>query len=394
MKKIGVGLLALTMGTSAMAETPSIEELYEIIQKQQAEIEALKEQDKVVEERLDYTAEAVEQASSASGGGSGSASKTSIGGYGELHYNNYSDSSKDDQIDFHRFVLFFGHEFRDDLRFFSELEIEHAYSGDDLPGKVELEQAYVEWDYADQHRAKAGLFLLPVGILNETHEPDTFYGTERNPVEKNIIPTTWWESGAEAAGEFGSGFSYNAGAHSGLFIDTANGDYKVRDGRQKSAKAIANNGAFTGRLKYTGLAGLELALTAQYQTDVQQDKGTDSSDATLIETHAIYNVAGFGLRALYATWDISGTDFETVGADEQTGWYIEPSYRFNEKVGIFARYNEWNNFAGLAASQDNEVIDYGINYWFHPQVVFKADWSDDQNNSKNDTFNLGLGYSF
>ena len=37
--------------------------------------------------------------------------------------------------------------------------------------------------------------LVPVGFLNEVHEPPTFYGVERNPVEKNVIPTTWWEGG-------------------------------------------------------------------------------------------------------------------------------------------------------------------------------------------------------
>ncbi|OUR68170.1 porin, partial [Cycloclasticus sp. 46_83_sub15_T18] len=119
------------------------------------------------------------------------ADKTTIGGYGELHYNNLSGkggASDKDAIDFHRFVLFFGHEFSDDIRFFSELELEHSIAGDGKDGEVELEQAYIDFDLNDQHTARAGLFLLPVGIINETHEPPTFYGTERNPVEKNIIP--------------------------------------------------------------------------------------------------------------------------------------------------------------------------------------------------------------
>jgi len=394
MKKVGVGLLGLTLGASAMAATPTIEELYEIIQKQQAEIEALQNQSKVVEERLDYTVEAVEKSSSSSG--ESMFANTTIGGYGELHYNNYkyNENGKDDEIDFHRFVLFFGHEFNEDLRFFSELELEHSLAGDDKPGEVELEQAYIEWDYYGEQKAKAGLFLLPVGLLNETHEPETFYGTERNSVEKNIIPTTWWESGVAFTGEIAPGLSYDAAAHSGLFIDTASGDFKVRDGRQKSAEALANDGAYTGRIKYTGVPGLELALTGQYQSDVQQGKGSESSEATLWETHVAYNVAGFGVRALYATWDIDGNDFEAVGADEQTGWYVEPSYKFTEKFGVFARYSEWNNFAGLSSSEDNEAHDYGVNFWLHPQVVFKADWTDRKNGSDDDTFNLGVGYSF
>ena len=119
-----------------------------------------------------------------------------------MHYNNLSNQydgvdAKDDkdELDLHRFVLFFGHQFTNDVRFFSELEVEHNVAGEGKNGEVEIEQAYIEWDYTDNHALKSGVFLVPVGILNETHEPDTFYGVERNAVEKDIIPSTWWEGG-------------------------------------------------------------------------------------------------------------------------------------------------------------------------------------------------------
>ncbi len=147
-----------------------------------------------------------------------------FGGYGELHVNMLEDQATGESsniLDLHRFVLFFQHDFNERLRFNSELEIEHAYSGDNEPGKVELEQAYVEYDWAPNHNFKAGLFLIPVGILNETHEPPTFYGTERNPVEKYIIPTTWWEGGVSFTGSFADAFRYDFAAHSGLYHDGA-----------------------------------------------------------------------------------------------------------------------------------------------------------------------------
>ena len=135
------------------------------------------------EQRLEATADQVESSTSTS-----LFAKTTIGGYGELHYNNYEDTEAN--VDFHRFVLFFGHEFTEKLRFFSEFELEHSIAGEGQAGEVELEQAYVEYDYSDTITTKTGLFLIPVGIINETHEPPTFYGVERNGVEKNIIPAT------------------------------------------------------------------------------------------------------------------------------------------------------------------------------------------------------------
>ena len=97
---------------------------------------------------------------------------------------------------FHRFVLFFGHKFNAATRMFSEFELEHALAGEGKPGEVELEQAYIEHDFGDAFTGRAGVMLIPAGILNEVHEPPTFYGVERNNVEKNIIPSTWWEGGA------------------------------------------------------------------------------------------------------------------------------------------------------------------------------------------------------
>lgn len=328
------------------------------------------------------------------------ADKTTLGGYGELHYNNLSGkgtAADKDQIDFHRFVLFFGHEFTDSIRFFSELELEHSLSGDGKNGEVELEQAYIDFDLNDQHTARAGLFLLPVGIINETHEPPTFYGTERNPIEKNIIPATWWAAGTGLHGELGAGFSYAAYIHSGLSVDSG---FNIRSGRQKVSKAEANDLAATARLKYTGVAGLELSVSAQHQEDMGQGLVPGLESGHLIETHAIWSTGPFTLKALYAAWDINGSAIEAVGADKQRGFYLEPSYRVSEKFGVFARFNQWDNKAGsnsgAAANSEKEQWDIGINYWPHEDIVIKADYqyqSNDDNNEQNG-LNIGLGYQF
>lgn len=392
--------------------SPSNEEMWEIIQRQQEELDALKAEAKerddkleVTEDRLEQTADAVDQVTTTQS--KQWFNKTTLGGYAELHYNNWNNegdtgSEKDKkELDFHRFVLFIGHEFNERTRFYSELELEHTVAGEGQEGgEIELEQAYVEYDYLQRHRFKAGLFLLPVGILNETHEPDTFYGVERNKVETYIIPTTWWEGGIDFTGEFGRGFSYAAGVHSGLFLDDG---FEIRGGRQKVAKAKANALAGTARLKYTGVRGLELALTGQYQQDLYQDTLPDAVPGTLIEAHVIYQISGFGLRALAARWDIDDA-IEQIGegADVQQGWYIEPSWRFGEHWGIFGRYAFWDNQAGSNSgmAEDSGIGEahLGVNYWLLPNVVFKFDLQDQMPQMSGatelDGFNLGVGWSF
>ena len=394
-------LCVLTVIRDSRAETPSLEEMWETIQQQQKLIAELKarlddtdqrvtaNEVKVEEatEEVEAAAEAFETAQT-SGVGSSWADRTTIGGYGELHYNNREG---DDEVDFHRFVLYFGHEFTENIRFFSELELEHALAGEGKSGEVELEQAWIEADITDHHRLRAGLDIVPVGLVNYTHEPNTFYGVERPEVEVRIIPSTWWEAGISLNGELAPGWNYDVVLHSGLSTTT-----NIRSGRQKVSEANADHPAVTARLRYTGIPGLEVGSSFQYQSDITA--GVADNSATLFEGHVDWkHRTGLGLRALYTRWDLDDV-LSIAGDDTQYGYYIEPAYRFplgfiSGEVGVFARWSELD----YGNTKEEERIGFGINYWPIDQVAFKFDWiniDDVDADTSADTFNLGLAYQF
>ncbi|MBI2384175.1 MAG: porin [Gammaproteobacteria bacterium] len=368
---------------------PTTEELQRQLQQQQERIDVLAAQ-------LEKTADKAP-------------SKTHVGGYGEMHYNNLKDETagaEKKEVDFHRFVVYVAHDFTDKVRFFSELEVEHAWAGDNdkkdkfdnngkKPGEVELEQAYIEFDLPNNAKAKGGLFLVPVGILNETHEPPTFYGVERNPVEHNILLSTWWEGGAAIGGAIGdTGLGYDFAVHSGLKVGS---DFKVRDGRQKVAEASAEDLAYTVRLKYTGLPGVELASSYQRQEDVTQTIVGDAASAQLIEAHAVAQAGPFSARALWARWDIDGAAAKAAKRDEQDGFYAEAAYRVVPAFGFFSRYAVWDNGGSPGAGfTETEIrqVNTGFNYWPVENVVVKADVQTQSGGDDDDGFNLGIGYSF
>ncbi len=346
-------------------------------------IDALEKEMGALREQLAATADAIS--------GAGQANLTTLGGYGELHYNNLRTPSGDKkELDFHRFVLFIGHEFSDSIRLQTELELEHALSGEGQPGEVELEQAYVEFDLSENHVARTGIFLIPVGMINETHEPPAFFGVERNPVEKYILPATWWEGGVGLSGRLGmSGLSYDAYLHSGLAVDPAT--VTIRGGRQKVAKAKANHLAATGRLKYTAIPGLELATSLQYQEDLTQVEDDGVDGATLFSAHVIWQRGGLGLRGLYAAWNIEGEVASALAKDQQAGYFFEASYLVVPSIGVFARHSAWSVADDTDATQQN----IGVNWWPHEDVVFKFDVQQQNDDAGDaDGFNLGVGYQF
>lgn len=326
----------------------------------------------------------------------------SFGSYGEAHFNT---GDVPDKFDIHRLVLFTGIEITDKLRFISEIELEHLYSND--PGTDltwELEQAFFEFDFGDDYLLQAGAFLVPVGITNEIHEPTTFYGVERNRIETEIIPSTWTEFGVLLRKNYDNGFQWDLAAHRGLDIDKGDVNLNgpdIRNGRQKTDRFNDLGSAATARLRYTGINGLELGASVQYQDDIT-GAGDDNS-AILTSAHFVYNKGDFSLRGLAANWHINGdtsVDGATVsgvGIDNQYGGYIEPSYKWdlgnNMAIGVFTRALYWENEDAPDGQADYQV---GFNFWPTENLVLKADYErqDRSSGDDRDVLNFGVGYAF
>jgi hypothetical protein len=122
----------------------------------------------------------------------------------------------------------------------------------------------------------------------------------------------------------------------------------------------------------------------------------ENTPATLIEGHVVYQHGAFGLRALYARWDLHSDAAEDVGKDEQYGFYLEPSYRICESLGVFARYNQYNTTAGNSGGTMRQY-DVGLNFWPHESVVLKLDGQFQRNDNgapELDGVNLGIGFDF
>ena len=133
-------------------------------------------------------------------------SGTAIGGYGELTFVKPSNGVA--VVDMRRLVVYVGHNFTDKLRFYSEIEIEHAISSADDRGEVEVEQAYLDGLLGRRFNLRGGVIIMPVGIINVYHEPPTFNGVDRPDVDSVIIPSTWREAGIGMFGELTEGLRY------------------------------------------------------------------------------------------------------------------------------------------------------------------------------------------
>jgi len=377
---------------------------------------------RILQQEIDELKAQVQKPAAGSAAQTGSA--TTLSGYGEFNYNNYKSDERPTQADLRRFVFGLHHRFDDRLTFHSEVEFEHAVVSKDDEGEVEIEQAWVNYKFSDAVNVKGGLFLIPLGILNETHEPPTYYGVERNEVETRIIPTTWRELGVGVHGLLlgTSGLRYDVGIttgfDSGKLDDPSTG---VRSAHQEGQLANAQDLSVYGALNYrrSGLlvgAGVFTGNTGQNGATNPLLKGVDAR-LTMWDVHAQYKVGRLDLQAVYADGKLADADqlnaailatsAEPFAApNRMKGAYVQAAYHvykadkldfapFVRLEGIDIRQQE-DPANGLFQDPNNHerITTAGFNFWVHPQVVLKADVQRYRTDSTKDRFDLGVGYMF
>jgi hypothetical protein len=357
----------------------------------------------------------------------------SVGGYGELLYEDFDSkredgapSGKTDQLDLLRAVLYFGYKFNDRIIFNSEIEYEHASTGRE--GEVSVEFAYLDFLFRDAVNVRAGLVLLPMGFINELHEPPTFLGARRPYVESLLIPTTWRENGAGVYGEHGP-ISYRAYVTNGLAAvggtssDAGGYDAKgIRNGRTKGSKAAAEDLAVTARLDWQATGWLQFGgslFTGEAGQGVRTLAGeTIGAKTTIWELHSEVRWRGLQGRVLYVGTDIEDVTEINLAQDltgegsvgeKQYGWYGELGWdalslieSSRQAVIPYVRYERYNTQErvpeGFSANPANDVTvtTLGVSYKPIVNVALKLDYSWIENEARTgvNQFNIALGFMF
>jgi hypothetical protein len=421
---------ALTLGgAQAFAQTSTEAELARKLDQLAAELAAVKAQlAQIQAQRNAAAAEAPKPAATAAAPAPVAAPAaaapaepaTVLTSYGEINYNRPTKASQNAQADVRRFVLGYQHRFDKKTKVVTELEVEHSVASADDPGEVEVEQAYVEHEFQPGLAVRAGLFLIPSGLLNENHEPTAFYGVERNFVETAIIPSTWREGGLQLVANLDNGLTVQGGLSTSF--DLTKWDAASTEGtesplgaiHQEMALAKARDLAVFGAVNWRGTPGL-LVGGSLFTGGATHGQAATSARVTLWDAHVRWNPGRWDLAAVYARGSISNTAAlntplvgnPTLIPKTFDGWYAQAAYRLwtsgDYVLSPFARLERFNtarSFADLGpgltpnALPTEQVVTLGANFQLTPGIVVKADVQRFRENSDNNRLNLGLGWSF
>src|SRR5262249_5043135 len=221
---------------------------------------------------------------------------SAFGGYAELTLN--APSNGDAVLDLRRFVLYFGHDFTDRIRFYSEVEVEHAISSSTDDGEAEIEQAYLDGLFSRRFNLRAGLFFMPMGIVNVYPEPPSFNGVDRPDVDQFVIPSTWREPGVGIFGELTEGLRYQLYLVNGFNANGFTAESAIREGHQEAQLAHAGDFGAVARVDYEPFPGTVVGVSAYAATSGNTLAETVGSvPVTMFEIDARTRRGAFSARA-------------------------------------------------------------------------------------------------
>ena len=355
--------------------------------------------------------------------------KLHFGGYGQIDYNQPLDKDfyQNGKMDVHRLILFAGYKFNDRTKFITEIEFEHV-------SEVYIEQAYLDYQLFDNMSVKGGLLLIPMGIINEYHEPPSFNGVERPNVDKVIVPTTWREIGLGVDGRINAAsLRYQLYLVNGFNGYDGDGVFKgsngLRSGRQKGAESYISSPNISAKIDYSGISGLKLGLSGYFgksQSTLyngldKNDEGAKSiADSSVIGINMIgldyrYSFSGFHLRGQLVYGKFSNVDeYNTFTSSDlgesMLGYYAEISYDIFQKIASinneltpFFRFEQYNThhsvISGMIQNNSYNVTEliFGFAFKMDRGAAFKVDYQMYRNAEEsnfNSILNMGVGVWF
>ena len=368
--------------------------------------------------------------------------RLSIGGYGEvaLSRNFYSDNvyryssaaahkgEQHGRFDIPHAVIYLGYDFGKGWSMQTEIEFEHGGAGGAVEkefeeagewesetekgGEVALEQFWLQKSFCPEFNVRMGHIVVPVGALNNAHEPLNYFTVYRPEGEYTILPSTWHDTGISLWGRTAH-WRYEAMVIAGLdaYMFSTENFVKYGAGSPFEFKA-ANQLGFAGRIDNYSLKNLRLSLSGFYGRTFNNTYPYE----VIPENSRYYGVVG---RTAIGSFDFAykgrrfiargNVDYGYLGdaavisnmkrnrsannapykksavgkgafaAGCEAGYDILLE-RTDGQLFLFARYEYYNSYI---PDEGQEAADWtarhriaaGLNYYPLPQIAVKAEYS-------------------
>ena len=368
-------------------------------------------------------------------------SRLSVGGYGEVvmsrnfysdnvyRYSNptkYKDDPSHGRFDIPHAVFYIGYDFGHGWSMQSEIEFEHTGAGSAVEkefteageweteiekgGEVALEQFWLQKTIKPWLNRRVGHMVVPVGALNNAHEPLNFFTVYRPEGEFTILPSTWHDTGIGLWGNIRN-WRYEFQVIAGLDAFMFNRDNFVKYGAASPYEfKVANSYGFAARIDNRSIKNLRLSLSGYYGNSMHNSFPNDMKDTRYKDVKGRTAIGCFDFSYKGRNLIIRGNadygyvlDAVTISTVKRNMTSNNAPYKktpvgkaaltyggeagynilgkADEKLFVFGRYEYYDPYIPASDQQDYTFthvhrIAAGINWLPIPEIAVKAEFSE------------------
>lgn len=312
-----------------------------------------------------------------------------VGGYGEVALtrnffsdnvyryskaSEYSDAKGHGRFDIPHAVIYLGYDFGKGWTMQTEIEFEHTGTGSAVEkefteageweteiekgGEVELEQFWIQKSFFPQLNVRMGHIIVPVGGLNNAHEPLNFFTVYRPEGEFTILPSTWHDTGISVWGKAGA-WKYEALMVAGLDAFMFDRDNFIKNGAGSPFEfKVANTYGFAARIDNTSISNLRLSLSGYAGNSMHNTYPNDLTNTRYADVKGTTLVGSFDFQYK--------SDFLTVRGNYDHGTVADASTISTVKRNLTANNAPYRKLpVGKAAMAAGIEAGYEVLHMFH-----------------------------
>ncbi len=230
-----------------------------------------------------------------------------------------------------------------------------------------LDDLYVSTDIIPNHEVQLGQIWLPFGLEAPMYNLDIDF-INYSQISRNLGQGL--DTGTQIIGDWGF-VNYTAGVYNGVGQNATDNNHGLGYASQLNLKPFHNHPEF-GDLMIGG-------------SHLVSENSTNHLDG--IGGHVSYDIGKFGMNFEYLNLD----GLDTTALNKGEGFYADLMYRFNDKLTLLTRYDQFNPTIGVGSDRRNEYV-LGANYMLTDNVMLMVNYTyaARQLATESDSSRLGL----
>jgi phosphate-selective porin len=269
-------------------------------------------------------------------------------------------------FDADQFDLVFNIQVSDRIRVATDISWEHGTATEDGRGNQAIEYGFVEYTVHDLLKVRFGKMFTPFGIFNEIHTAKPAFLTVKEAASTNkadrILEDAYLFYSRWGAGIAITGSGVIGGRNWNYDVLIANGEQENTNPFEEDDNSAKS---FTARVRFEPTDNLRVGNSFYYDTLTDESSSSILSDGLEVEWQP--GRFRFQAEAVFGWLRQRGG-----GNVAQVGWYVQPSWHFENGVTLYARLDHIDLDRDVDGDSGRDLI-FGLNYELTRNFQLKAE---------------------